>query len=86
MINNIWEFIEENHPNYSSSDEVLHSDIYQRFIDGEEVYPEDLEMIKEDCPEGIELEVWAVYQAHLINTKIIKDSLLVKLSESGLTL
>ena len=36
-----WEFIEEYHPIYSSSDLVLESDILQRFLDGEEVCSED---------------------------------------------
>jgi hypothetical protein len=41
-----WEFISENHPNYSSSNEVLDSDDIQRFLDGE--IPTTLEEVEEE--------------------------------------
>jgi hypothetical protein len=40
-----WPFIEQYLPDYSSRDDVLHSDILTRYLDGEEVSEEDLPWI-----------------------------------------
>jgi hypothetical protein len=40
-----WSFIENHLPDYSSRDDVLHSDILTRYLDGEEVSEEDLPWI-----------------------------------------
>lgn len=40
-----WRFITENLPRYSSRDDVLMCDILLRFIEGEDVAQDDLEMI-----------------------------------------
>jgi hypothetical protein len=42
-----WAFIEQYLPDYSSRDDVLHSDILTRYLDGEEVCEEDLPWIAE---------------------------------------
>ena len=41
-------FIQRNHPNYSSDDRVLICDILFRYIDDDDVSPEDLIWIKKD--------------------------------------
>jgi len=40
-----WSFIENHLPDYSSRDDVLHSDILIRYLDGEEVSESDLDWI-----------------------------------------
>jgi len=42
-----WSFIEKHLPDYSSRDDVLHSDILTRYLDGEEVCESDLEWISQ---------------------------------------
>lgn len=42
-----WPFIEQYLPDYSSRDDVLHSDILTRYLDGEEVWEGDLPWIAE---------------------------------------
>jgi hypothetical protein len=42
-----WPFIEEYLPDYYSSDQVLHSDILTRYLDGEDVSEDDLPWIAE---------------------------------------
>lgn len=43
---NMWQFIEEYLPNYSSRDDVLQDDILFRYIDDDDVCDEDLLWIK----------------------------------------
>lgn len=43
-----WDFIVDNLPNYYHRDDVLESDILARFLDGEDLCPEDEEMIASD--------------------------------------
>ena len=43
----MWEFIENNLPDYYHRDDILHYDIYSRFIDNEEVCEDDLQWIYE---------------------------------------
>ena len=45
---NLWQFIEEYLPDYYHRDDVLHSDIYSRYIDNEEVDESDLQWIYQD--------------------------------------
>ena len=46
--NNLWQFIEEYLPDYYHRDDVLHLDIYSRYIDNEEVDESDLQWIYQD--------------------------------------
>ncbi len=45
---NLWHFIEEYLPDYYHRDDVLHLDIYTRYIDNEEVDESDLQWIYQD--------------------------------------
>ena len=45
---NLWKFIEEYLPDYYHRDDVLHWDIYSRYIDNEEVDGSDLQWIYQD--------------------------------------
>ena len=45
---NLWQFIEEYLPDYYHRDDVLHMDIYTRYIDNEEVDESDLQWIYQD--------------------------------------
>lgn len=47
-INEIWGFIEEHCEDYYNSDDVLEHDILTRFIEGEDVYKEDIKLIKDN--------------------------------------
>jgi hypothetical protein len=40
-----WSFIEKYLPDYSGRDDILHSDILTRYLDGEEVCESDLDWI-----------------------------------------
>ena len=54
---NYWDFVMDYLPNYSSRDDVLKSDIFQRYIDGEDVCEEDIEyFFKGKTMEEIEKE------------------------------
>lgn len=46
----LWEFIENHHPDYHHSNEILLSDILQRYLDGEDVSKEDILMMREMFP------------------------------------
>ena len=46
--NNLWQFIEEYLPDYYHRDDVLHQDIYTRYIENEEVDENDLQWIYQD--------------------------------------
>jgi hypothetical protein len=46
--NHLWQFIEEYLPDYYHRDDVLHLDIYSRYIDNEEVDESDLQWIYQD--------------------------------------
>lgn len=46
--NNLWLFIEEYLPDYYHRDDVLHLNIYSRYIDNEEVDESDLQWIYQD--------------------------------------
>ena len=45
---NLWNFIEKYLPDYYHRDDILHYDIYTRFVDKEEVCESDLEWIYND--------------------------------------
>lgn len=47
MSSSDWQFITENLPRYFSRDDVLMCDILLRFIEGDDVAQDDLEMIAE---------------------------------------
>jgi len=68
----LFDFIHEYYPNYSSSDEILQSDIYQRFIDNEldeEENSEDLENIKDNIKYGnLEEEIYKLEESLLIES------------------
>ncbi len=46
--NNLWDFISNYLPNYYHRDDILHYDIYSRYVDNEEVCESDLEWIYSD--------------------------------------
>ncbi|MEI6646835.1 MAG: 6-phospho-beta-glucosidase [bacterium] len=64
-----WPFIEQYLPGYYSCDEVLHSDILTRYLDGEEVLEGDLNWIselgtREDVvAELIDIDSWLFQEA-----------------------
>lgn len=45
---NLWSFIETNLPDYYHRDDILHFDIYSRYVDNEDVCESDLQWIYED--------------------------------------
>ena len=45
---NVWVFIEKFLPDYYHRDDVLHFDIYSRYLDNEDVCESDLQWIYED--------------------------------------
>lgn len=49
-----WRFVEENIPCYYQRDDVLLCDILLRFIEGEDIAQDDLEMIKENYGTGMQ--------------------------------
>lgn len=54
-INDIWGFIEEHYEDYYSSDAVLEHDILTKFIEGEDVYEEDIKRIKSNFKSADEI-------------------------------
>ena len=44
----MWQFIEDNLPDYYRRNDVLRDDILYRFLEGEEVCDDDLEWIEEE--------------------------------------
>jgi hypothetical protein len=72
-----WDIIEKYLPDYSSSDEVLKSDILTRYIDDEEVSLEDLKWINED----IKTKSKAKAMLFKIDKKLYFDALRVKSAE-----
>lgn len=72
-----WDFIEENYPNYSSSDEILLSDILNRFLDNEEICESDRKMIDDI---GTKEEVQEFFIQH--ETKLFEEALRNSLKEN----
>lgn len=62
-----WDYIEANLPDYHRNGDVLLSDILTKYIDGEEVDPEDIEMLKS------EHEVTTKEQAEKVRDDIDKN-------------
>ena len=44
----VWDFIERFLPDYYHRDDILHYDIYSRYVDGEELSEDDAEWIAAD--------------------------------------
>jgi hypothetical protein len=47
-INDIWGFIEENYERYYNSNDVFEHNTLTKFIEGEDVYKEDIKWIKDN--------------------------------------
>jgi hypothetical protein len=73
-----WDDIEKYLPNYSSSGEVLQSDILTRYIDDEEISDEDLKWINEDL--NIKTKYRAKAMLFKIDKKLYFDALRIKSS------
>lgn len=54
-INDIWGFIEEHYEDYYSSDAVLEHNTITKFIEGEDVYEEDIKWIKSNFKSSDEI-------------------------------
>ena len=54
-INDIWGFIEEHYEDYYSSDVVLEHNTLTKFIEGEDVYDEDIKRIKSNFKSADEI-------------------------------
>lgn len=44
----LWQFIEENLPNYHQRDDVLHNDLVSRFVNSEDMEEADYKMVHEE--------------------------------------
>lgn len=53
-----WNFIEENLPNYHRRDDILYHDIVSRYVNGEEIGAQDLDMMKIHFKSVEEAEKW----------------------------
>ena len=53
-----WNFIEENLPNYHRRDDILYNDIVCRYVNGEDIDAQDLEMMKSHFKSVEEAEKW----------------------------
>jgi hypothetical protein len=54
-INDIWGFIEEHYEDYYSSDAVFEHNTLTKFIEGEDVYEEDIKWIKSNFKSADEI-------------------------------
>ena len=76
----MWDFICENYSNYSCCDNVLHSDIHTRFLDGEldpedEDNKSDIDFVLEGKPAGISDEIWVQYNLMKIDVDLLKTAI-----------
>ena len=53
-----WNFIEENLPNYHQRDDILYNDIVSRYVNGEEIDENDMELMKCRFNSVEEAEKW----------------------------
>ena len=82
-----WKFIEENLPNYHQRNDILYNDIVCRYVNGEEIDAQDLEMMKRHFKTVKDAEKWLdrdyrrlffetihhVYDSHKIATVTVID-------------
>lgn len=72
MVSIDWRFIEKYLPRYYSRDDVLLSDIYQRYIESDDVSEEDLQMIRENFGFNIQGVVNAQME---LDQKLMKEAI-----------
>lgn len=75
-----WNFIEENLPNYDSRDDVLYNDIVTRYVNGEEIDDDDMEMMQEAFSSIEEAEKWLAKDdkrlfLEAVDTVLVEDRL-----------
>jgi len=80
----VYEYLEENHGDYSGSDDILHSDIYQKFMDDEIEIDEDDECCMgqsdtdfclEDKPANVPDKMWVQYKLLCVDAMNLRDAL-----------